>query len=118
MTSTSGQANMADSPKHAATMVIQQVPQDAYLDEIIDALWAWGMTQPAGADACRLAEGRILAINPAELVLATRAARDVAIVGMSRQIALDVVDTLPEHASLDDILVSTTAWRWPDDDSA
>src|SRR4051812_16952039 len=102
MTTTSGQNSVTDSPKHAAMVVIQQVPQDAYLDEIVDALWAWSMTQPAGADACRFAERRILATNPAELVLAHRAARHADIVGMSREVALETVQALPEQASLGD----------------
>ncbi len=67
------------------------LPHDARLDEIIDALWAWAMTEPAGADACSAGANRLLAPNPAEFVMANWAVRDAAVLGMSRQIALDVV---------------------------
>ena len=39
------------------------------------------------------------------------AASDAVILGVSRQIALDVVQALPERASLEDILVAVTTWH-------
>jgi hypothetical protein len=103
-------------PKQAALAIIEQLPQDMSLDEISDALWAWVTAEPAGAHACGIVERRLLAINPAELVLANRAARDAVILGASRQIALEVVQALPEQASLDDIIVAIATWRWSDDE--
>jgi hypothetical protein len=106
---------MTLSSKQAARSVIDTMPRDASLDEIIDALWAWGVAQQAGDEACKIASQRILAVNPAELVMAGRAARDAAILGASRQIARDVVDAMPEQASLEDILFAVVTWRWPDE---
>jgi hypothetical protein len=115
MTGTTGPADQSPSAKQAAAAVIEKQPRDASFDEIVDALWAWGMTEPADADACSAGANRMLALNPAELVMANRAARDAAILGMSRQIALEVVQGLPEPASVDDILVAVATWHWPDD---
>jgi len=103
------------SAKQAAMAVIEKQSRDASFDEIIDAIWAWNMTEPAGSDACTAAVNRLVAVNPAVLVMAGRAARDAVILGMSRQIALDVVQALPEHALPDDILFAVASWHWPDD---
>jgi hypothetical protein len=94
--------------------VIEKQPRNASLDEVVDALWAWGKATPEGAAVCGTAANRLLAVNPAEFVMANRAARDAAVLGMSRQIALDVVQGLPATASVDDILVSIATWRWHD----
>jgi len=95
--------------------VIGGQSRDASLDEIVDALWAWSMAMPEGATMCSTAANRVLAVNPAELVMASRAARDAAILGVSRQIALEVVHALPVQASVDDVLVAVATWHWPDD---
>jgi hypothetical protein len=106
---------MTMSSKQAARSVIDTMPHDASLDEIIDALWAWGMAQPTGDEACQIASQRILALNPAVLVMAGRAARHASICGISRNVALDVVHALPERASLDDVLVAVSTWCPPED---
>lgn len=95
--------------------VIEMQPLDASIDEIVDALWAWSMATPEGAAVCSTPANRVLAVNPAELVMASRAAQDVKVLGISRQVTLDVVDALPEQALLEDILFAVATWHWPDD---
>lgn len=115
MTTTAGRADTMPSAKQAALAVIERLPPDAYLDEIVDALWTWSSVQPGGDEACTSAANWLLAINPAELVMAGRAAQDAKVLGMSRQIALDVVHALREHALLEEIPLAVATWHWPDD---
>jgi hypothetical protein len=102
-------------PKQAASAVIDWLPADASPDEIVDAIWDWGASQSGGAAACDVAANRIALTDVVRLVAAGRGARVAAILGVSRQAALKAVEALPEHPSLEDILVAVTAWRWPDD---
>jgi hypothetical protein len=115
MTFTSGRADITHSAKHATLAVIEQLPSDASLDEITAAIWARSTAEPGGADACSIAASRLTATDPVALVLADRAARTAAILGKCWQIALDVVQALPEHALLDDVIVAAATWQWPDD---
>jgi hypothetical protein len=107
---------MSMSTKQAALAVIEELPQDATMDGIIDALWEWSKGEPAGAKACSSAANRILAANPAELVMANGAARHAEILGIGRQTALEIVQNLPDQTTLDDILVAFATWHWPEDD--
>ena len=102
-------------PRRCALRLIERLPEDVSPDEIIDALWAWATADPASVEMCGVAERRLGAIHPVELVIASRATRQAVILGMSRQIAVDIVGRLPEHASLDDVLVAVTLWRKPDE---
>jgi hypothetical protein len=115
MTSTVGRADQALSAKRAVNDVIEKQPRDASLDEIVEALWLWSAGTLEGAAASSAAASRMLAVNPAGLVMAGRAARDAVILGLSRQIALDVVHALPGQASLDDVQAAVATWHWPDD---
>ena len=95
--------------------IIENQPRDASLDEIINALWTWSTGTPQVAAAWGAAASRLLTLNPAELVMASRASRDAVILGLSRQIALDVVHGLPEQAPLEELLVAVATWDWPDE---
>jgi hypothetical protein len=55
--------------------------------------------------------------DPGTLVVASRAARDAMVLGVSRQVALGAVEALPEQASFSDIVVAIATWHWPDDTS-
>ena len=115
MTGANGRTDSVAFTKHAAMAVIENLPKDASFDEIVDGLWVWSMAIPEGAAACTLLAKRNLAVNPAELVMASRAARDIAVLGQSRQIAVEVVQALPDDATLEDVLFAVTIWHWPDE---
>ena len=106
---------MTVSPKQTALTVIEQLPEDASLDEIADAIWARGTAEQAETQALSHGTSRLLASDPVTLVIANRAARDATLLGLSRQIAFGVVQALPDHATFEDVVVAITTWHWPDD---
>lgn len=103
---------MAISDKEAALRLIQQLPDDVTLDEIIWALDAELMF----ASSSRAISARIIStMEPQHLVDADRSARMMAILGISRQVACDIVTGLPDDITLDEIIGRLSVWSWPDE---